>query len=686
MDKLDSKPLFNIVSVITILCIIVGSQWYLCPDIITRIIFTFHIPVLFIISGYFLEIKNIQQTLLYTFRTLMIPYFITCAVIIAIMAVRIFFTGSGFTESFHELLLWVWAAFYGSGVDYFTPAYIRMIGSLCFLPALFFAVNITHLCLRTRYAVIGIVLTALAGFATSRIFWLPYSIQTAMTGTIFVFCGFMLREKNILARLKEAPFIPAVCFVLSAVYIAKGGGRLFMVNNNYGYGIWDWLAAFCACIFLFYAAMLIEQHCPRLTALGNRIGSHFMLIFCLHLTELNCFPWSSLLTCFNEHRITNTYVQAVLFFVIHILLITGGLLICLLLRRLHPAGHGKNTLTTESGAAPVSKRVEWVDMAKGTCILLMLYAHMPIDSNIRQIIFSFHMPAFMLLSGYFTKNCSWKHFFLSTWKGLLLPYFGIEVLVAFVRVWRQWLYVGISMDTTVSLLRMQAKIALFGMSYSSSVFTDIGSVFVIWFVICLFFARMLFIAILKLSREKEALTCILVAAVTIIGWYIGTHVAFLPESFDVSMTAAAFIYAGYLLNKYSVWQYLKRYPLSIVLTGCIWLLQIQKGGIELSIRSYPLFPLSLSGAVCGTVILCLCCQMLSRYTIPTAVLKFFGRNSLAVLGIHCIEAQFIHWEGLLLNADVFMQFLMRMICICATLVLWIAIKTFFQSVILKTAR
>ncbi|MBS4786301.1 MAG: hypothetical protein KH009_09355 [Clostridiales bacterium] len=62
MDKLDSKPLFNIVSGITILCIIVGSQWYLCPDIITRIIFTFHIPVLFIISGYFLEIKSTRQT------------------------------------------------------------------------------------------------------------------------------------------------------------------------------------------------------------------------------------------------------------------------------------------------------------------------------------------------------------------------------------------------------------------------------------------------------------------------------------------------------------------------------------------------------------------------------------------------------------------------------------------------
>lgn len=84
-----------------------------------------------------------------------------------------------------------------------------------FSSGIIFAVNITHLCLRTRYAVIGIVLTALAGFATSRIFWLPYSIQTAMTGTIFVFCGFMLREKNILARLKEAPlFRLSVLFFL----------------------------------------------------------------------------------------------------------------------------------------------------------------------------------------------------------------------------------------------------------------------------------------------------------------------------------------------------------------------------------------------------------------------------------------------------------------------------------------
>jgi len=119
MDKLDSKPLFNIVSGITILCIIVGSQWYLCPDIITRIIFTFHIPVLFIISGYFLEIKSTRQTLLYTFRTLMIPYFITCAVIIAIMAVRIFLQDPVLQSLFMSCC-------YGYGQPFTAPVWITL--------------------------------------------------------------------------------------------------------------------------------------------------------------------------------------------------------------------------------------------------------------------------------------------------------------------------------------------------------------------------------------------------------------------------------------------------------------------------------------------------------------------------------------------------------------------------------
>lgn len=47
------------------------------------------------------------------------------------------------------------------------------------------------------------------------------------------------------------------------------------------------------------------------------------------------------------------------------------------------------------------KRIEWIDVAKAICILLMIAGHTyPVGSKVRNIIFSFHMPLFFILSGY----------------------------------------------------------------------------------------------------------------------------------------------------------------------------------------------------------------------------------------------------------------------------------------------
>jgi hypothetical protein len=45
-----------------------------------------------------------------------------------------------------------------------------------------------------------------------------------------------------------------------------------------------------------------------------------------------------------------------------------------------------------------------------------------------------------------------------------------------------------------------------------------------------------------------------------------------------------------------------------------------------------------------------------------------------------VEAQFIYWEGLLAGADVNMQFLVHMICICSTMIIWIVFKLWFKYV------
>ena len=52
-------------------------------------------------------------------------------------------------------------------------------------------------------------------------------------------------------------------------------------------------------------------------------------------------------------------------------------------------------------------RVDEIDIAKGLGILLVIVGHLlPEDSWMRQIIYSFHMPLFMFISGglfYYTK-------------------------------------------------------------------------------------------------------------------------------------------------------------------------------------------------------------------------------------------------------------------------------------------
>lgn len=48
----------------------------------------------------------------------------------------------------------------------------------------------------------------------------------------------------------------------------------------------------------------------------------------------------------------------------------------------------------------MKKRIEWVDIAKGIAIMLMVIGHEVSNGLVYALIFSFHMPLFFILSGY----------------------------------------------------------------------------------------------------------------------------------------------------------------------------------------------------------------------------------------------------------------------------------------------
>lgn len=69
---------FDIAKGIGMLCVILG---HLSLSAINMVVFTFHMPLFFIISGYFMKKQDTRLVIHKKFRQLLIPYFLTCLAI-----------------------------------------------------------------------------------------------------------------------------------------------------------------------------------------------------------------------------------------------------------------------------------------------------------------------------------------------------------------------------------------------------------------------------------------------------------------------------------------------------------------------------------------------------------------------------------------------------------------------------
>ena len=72
-----------------------------------------------------------------------------------------------------------------------------------------------------------------------------------------------------------------------------------------------------------------------------------------------------------------------------------------------------------------TKRNTVIDFAKGLAIVLMLADHIIKTGS---FITSFHMPLFIILSGYFFKNIPFKEYLLKKVKSLLIPYAILNII------------------------------------------------------------------------------------------------------------------------------------------------------------------------------------------------------------------------------------------------------------------
>ncbi|OZG63641.1 acyltransferase [Bifidobacterium hapali] len=295
---------FDIAKGIAILCVILGhsiliaqvfvDQGYLAMQLY-HVIFTFHMPLFFIISGYFM---HPERPFDYTKRgrELLATYAITAGAIVVATTALAYVLRSGTRAAFTG---WFAAAFYGAGdlaANYVWPVPFR-IGALWFLLGLFWAQLIVHWAAKTRFSYIWIILSFVIGYCSARVYWLPLSIQSGMCAALFVYCGHLIKKYDILPKISRNPIAWIVACAIWLICIKEFSG-FSMAMNAYGEGLhfaFSVVGAFAGTYCILGVSMLIDAYVDPIAKALSICGTWSLAILCVHLFEDDVTPWADIL-------------------------------------------------------------------------------------------------------------------------------------------------------------------------------------------------------------------------------------------------------------------------------------------------------------------------------------------------------------------------------------------------------
>lgn len=286
-------------------------------------------------------------------------------------------------------------------------------------------------------------------------------------------------------------------------------------------------------------------------------------------------------------------------------------------------------------------RIQYWDIAKGLAIMLTVLGHTDLPPVIRAVIFSFHMPFFIIANGFFIKAYDVKKVFLKSVKTLLLPYFVTCFISACI-----YAFLGKENCSATALFGVKIKAMIGGMSKISTKFQDFDSVWVVWFICSLFITRNLYVLIMCLFKQKKYLRISFICGLTILGYLVEKYYAFMPWSLDVALITLPFIAFGDWLHKGEF------FNKSIIYTGflpfLIWfsILFCTRSHIELAMRSYPNGIFAFISAIAGSLVLIEFSKQLVPFDKLSAILSWIGQNSMIILCLHCIEMMYFNWNKL----------------------------------------
>ena len=180
------------------------------------------------------------------------------------------------------------------------------------------------------------------------------------------------------------------------------------------------------------------------------------------------------------------------------------------------------------------KRVEWIDVARGICILCVVLSHtLEVPSLYRSIFSPFFLTTFFFLSGVVYKSSTIKSSCLASVAKILWPYVINAVVIIFLRL--KWVELAIAGDVVGVW------------SYFQTALIRLVSGKIFWFLACLFIVQILATVITHVVKSKIALAVI--SGLCLLSIFIINGQDIYPWSANTAIFALGYFLLGVVLKE-----------------------------------------------------------------------------------------------------------------------------------------
>lgn len=270
-----------------------------------------------------------------------------------------------------------------------------------------------------------------------------------------------------------------------------------------------------------------------------------------------------------------------------------------------------------------AKRIEWIDTAKGISIILMIIGH-TINGGMRNFIYSFHMPLFIILSGYTIKEITNVHQLkanvVKDFKRLIIPFAIINVI-------------DVSIQTIIC-----GRSLSFGFHEFIRRFITCDNLewMPVWFLLMLFWAKTLYYLVECFVNN----TLIIYVLLALIGIFV-PNLCSLPQYFDVALVGTLFLYFGVLFKNNQ--DFISKHPaITTVISLILWIVPFLFDiHIEIAVRHYPYSVVCVIEAIAGAFCIIMFSKCIANHSnFVRRISSKIGTCTLLILCVHQMDVMF----------------------------------------------